>query len=57
MGGAILTVRGQTKKEVARKLEERRREALNMGLYEELRSPIEYDQERQQYRAVLKVHS
>ena len=55
MGGAIITITGQTKKEVARKLKERVVEARLIGLWEEARSPIETDQGM--YRAFLKVHS
>ena len=55
MGGAIITVTGQSKKEVARKMKEKVEEARHMGLVEELRSPIKLDQGV--YRAVLKVHS
>ncbi len=57
MGGAIITITGDTEKEVERKLETKKLEALNLGLYEELRTPTEFDQGKQQYRAILKVHS
>lgn len=57
MGGAILTITGQSEKEVEKKLEAKKREALHMGMYEEIRSPVEYDPDKQQYRALLKVHS
>ena len=57
MGGAIISVFGKTKKEVALKLKARAEEALAMGLVRELESPIKYDQASKEFRAVLKVHS
>ena len=57
MGGAIISVSGKTRKEVALKLKARVEEALAMGLVKELESPIEYDQASNQFRAVLKVHT
>lgn len=57
MGGAILTIVGETKKEVEQKLKAKLREAEHMGLWEEIRTPVEYDPESQQYRALLKVHT
>jgi len=56
MGGAIITITGKTKEEVARKLKERVEEARIIGLWEEVRSPIELT-DRGGYRAFLKVHS
>jgi len=57
MGGAIISVSGKTRKEVALKLKAREEEALAMGLVKELASPIAYDQASKEFRAVLKVHS
>jgi len=57
MGGAILAVVGETRKEVEQRLKAKRKEALHLGLYEEARTPIEFDPVSQQYRALLKVHS
>ena len=57
MGGAIISVSGKTKKEVALKLKARKEEAQAMGLVKELESPIQYDKASNQFRAVLKVHS
>jgi len=57
MGGAIISVSGKTRKEVALKLKARIEEALTMGLVKEIESPIVYDQASNQFRAVLKVHS
>ena len=57
MGGAIISISGKTRKEVALKLKAREEEALAMGLVKELASPIAYDQASKEFRAVLKVHS
>lgn len=57
MGGATIIVRGNSKKEVEKKLVEKLAEAEVLGLYEELRTPAEYDQNSQQFRALLKIHS
>ena len=57
MGGAILAVVGETRKEVEQRLKAKRKEALHLGLYEEARTPIEFDLVSQQYRALLKVHT
>lgn len=53
MGGALITITGQSKKEVARKLKAKVEEAHYMGLIEELRSPIKLD--RGVYRALASL--
>ena len=57
MGGAIISVSGKTEKEVGRKLDAKAREAENMGLSVEIRSPVVFDPGEQQYKAILKVHT
>lgn len=57
MGGATIIIRGYSKEEVEKKLVEKLEEAKFLGLYEELRTPVEYDQNSQQFHALLKIHS
>ena len=57
MGGAIIEVTGKTPGEVLRRLDQKRVEARNLGLYEEENTPVRYDPEDKVWRTAIKVHS
>lgn len=56
MGGAIFTLEGSSRKEVSRKLKEKLREALAMGLHNE-RSVVQKDRATGRWMAYIAVHS
>lgn len=57
MGACTFVIKGETKAEVKRKLNERLAEAKHQGLYEDRRSDVIFNPKEQQYTAVLRVHT
>jgi len=57
MGGAVITLRGDTEAELRRKVSAHRREARNSGLVEERVHQEIYDPKEKVWKAVLWLHS
>lgn len=58
MGGAFIAIEGDTKNEVKRKIRENKREGFaHQGMIERACSPIEFDQAKGKYVAVLWLHN
>lgn len=57
MGGAIITLKGNTLAQLRRKVGNRKREAQVMGLVEERVYEVVYDQINKEWKATLWLHT